>query len=157
MKVELLETFITGHPIIDEEHRQIVCSINEVSAAVEAAEHELCATLLDGFLKICTDHFASEENLLEALGYPALADHKVFHKELLIKAKAVKTLCMDMHSQDSIRRCFDEMATLLIEDVVRGDLQFVSFLIEKRIVEPRIQLDSTAHAAARPTAPDAAS
>lgn len=156
MKVELLETFITGHPVIDEEHRLIVDSINEVSAAVEAGEHERCATLLDGFLKICTDHFASEEALLEALGFPSLADHKVFHKELVIKAKAVKTLCMDLHSHDSIRRCFDEMATLLIEDVVRGDLQFVSFLIEKRVVEPRLNRDPISHIAARPTDSDSA-
>lgn len=137
MKVELLETFITGHPIIDEEHRKIVAAINDVSAAITADEYDLCSTLLDDFLKVCTDHFATEERLLGELEYPFLEDHAVFHKELVIKAKAVKTLCMDRNAPDSIRRCFDEMATLLVEDVVRGDLKFVSFLIEKGIVDHR--------------------
>ncbi|HEY9163848.1 MAG TPA: hemerythrin family protein [Magnetovibrio sp.] len=139
MKVELLETFITGHPVIDNEHAQIVSSINEVSAAISSGEYDRCSALLDDFLKICTDHFTSEEQLLRALDYPLLDDHAVFHKELVIKAKSVKALCMDRNAPDSIRRCFDEMATLLIEDVVRGDLQFVSFLIEKGVVEPRLQ------------------
>lgn len=137
MKVELLETFITGHPVIDEEHQQIVNSINEVSAAVAAGKYDLCSVLLDDFLQICVNHFANEERLLNDLGYPALHDHAVFHKELIIKAKAVKTLCMDMKSPDSIQRCFNEMATLLIEDVVKGDMQFVSFLIEKGIIDAR--------------------
>lgn len=137
MKVELLQTFITGHPVIDEEHQKIVNAINDVSAAIMAGEYDRCATMLDSFLTICTDHFDTEEKLLEDLGYPGLHDHAVFHKELIIKAKAVKALCMDMDAPDSIRRCFDEMATLLIEDVVKGDMQFVSFLIEKGVVEPR--------------------
>lgn len=137
MKLELLETFITGHPVIDAEHRKIVNSINEVSDAVQAGHYDRCATLLDDFLRICEDHFLAEESLLGELGYPGLKDHAAFHSELILKAKAVKVLCMDMSNPESIQRCFDEMATLLIEDVVKGDLQFVSFLIEKNAVEPR--------------------
>ncbi len=137
MKVELLQTFITGHPEIDAEHTKIVNAINDVSDAISTARYDRCATLLDDFLKICVDHFDHEERLLAELGYPQLDDHIVFHKELLIKAKAVKSLCMDMHSPESIQHCFDEMATLLIEDVVKGDMQFVSFLIENDIVDHR--------------------
>ena len=137
MKVELLQTFITGHPVIDDEHRKIVDAINAVSDSIAAGEYERCAILLDDFLQICIDHFAAEERLLEELEYPGLADHSVFHKELIIKAKAVKILCMDLEAPDNIHRCFDEMATLLIEDVVQGDMQFVSFLIEKNVVDPR--------------------
>lgn len=151
MKVELLEAFITGHPVIDAEHRKIVNSINAVSTAIAACEYDQCASLLDDFLKICIDHFAAEERLLGDLAYPALADHVVFHKELVIKAKAVKTLCMDLSSPDNIRRCFDEMATLLIEDVVSGDLQFVSFLIEKGVVDPRNPLEPVAYYTASPS------
>ena len=137
MKVELLETFITGHPTIDDEHRKIVSSINGVSAAVSAGKYQQCADLLDDFLHICEHHFAHEEELLGELGFPGLADHKLFHQELLLKAKAVKALCLDMKNPDSIERCFSEMATLLIEDVVKGDMQFVSFLIEKGVVDHR--------------------
>jgi len=137
MKLELLQTFITGHPEIDAEHADIVDSINGVSDAVSAGDYQQCADLLDAFLATCIAHFAHEEQVLADLGYPALQDHIVFHKELVIKAKAVKNLCMDMSSPRTIRQCFDEMATLLIEDVVKGDMQFVSFLIEQGVVEGR--------------------
>jgi len=140
MKIELLETFITGHPVIDAEHRKIVDSINEVSEAVQAGEYDRCSLLLDDFLQICIDHFNSEEKLLADLGYPGLTDHSAFHSELVLKAKSVKVLCMDQTRPDSIRRCFDEMATLLIEDVVKGDLQFVSFLVEKGVVDQRTHI-----------------
>jgi len=137
MKIELLETFLTGHPKIDAEHLKIVGAINNVSEAILAGEYDRCSMLLDEFLEICIDHFKSEEKLLAKLDYPGLADHSVFHSELILKAKSVKILCMDIDRDDSIRRCFDEMATLLIEDVVRGDLQFVSFLIEKGEIKQR--------------------
>lgn len=137
MKVELLDTFITGHPEVDDDHRRIVSVINDVSASIKAGAYERCAVLLDDFLNICLDHFAAEEKLLGELEYPGLHGHALFHKELILKAKAVKTLCLDVSNPESVQRCFDEMATLLIEDVVRGDLQFVSFLIEKGVVEPR--------------------
>lgn len=137
MHIELLDTFLTGHPLIDAEHLKIVGAINAVSDAVNAGEYDKCAHLLDDFMTICEDHFAAEERLLADLNYPGLHDHSVFHKELVLKAKSVKTLCMDMNAPDSIQRCFDEMATLLIEDVVKGDLQFVSFLIDQGAVEAR--------------------
>lgn len=136
MHIEMLDTFLTGHPVIDGEHKKIVNAINSVADAVGAGDYDRCATLLDEFLAICTDHFKSEEDLLAALDYPWLADHALFHGELVIKAKAVKALCMDQQRPDSIKRCFEEMATLLIEDVVKGDLQFVSFLKEKGAVAP---------------------
>ncbi len=69
---------------------------------------------------------------MTALEYPWAKEHALFHTELMLKAKAVKVLCMDQQRPDSIERCFNEMTTLLIEDVVKGDLQFVSFLDRKR-------------------------
>jgi len=135
MKIELLDTFITGHPVIDAEHRKIIDAINDVSEAIGSGAFERCPPLLDTFLSICESHFKTEESLLEELGYPDLIDHIVFHTELLLKAKAVKVLCMDINQPDHIQRCFEEMATLLVEDVVKGDLQFVSFLVEKGVVD----------------------
>lgn len=136
MHIEMLDTFLTGHPVIDGEHKNIVNAINSVADAVAAGEYDRCASLLDDFLNICIDHFKSEEDLLGALNYPWLKDHALFHGELVLKAKAVKVLCMDRQRPDSIDRCFHEMATLLIEDVVKGDLQFVSFLKDKGVVSP---------------------
>jgi len=137
MKMELLDTFLTGHPVIDQEHKKIVGSINEVSTAIQANEFEKCADLMANFLTICADHFATEEKLLAELDYPHLKSHVTFHRELTLKAKAVRILCMNMKNEAGLQRCFDEMAALLIEDVIKGDMAFVSFLIEKGVAKPR--------------------
>lgn len=134
MKVELLETFITGHPTIDGEHAEIVNMINAVSHSIEHGEHGKCEELLEAFLILCDEHFKSEEALLADAGYPDLKDHMVFHQELLLKAQGVKALCVNTETPETLKRCFDEMATLLIEDVVRGDMQFVSFLKNKGVI-----------------------
>ncbi|MEG3620221.1 hemerythrin family protein [Magnetovibrio sp. PR-2] len=134
MQVELLETFITGHPVIDGEHAEIVNMINAVSHSIENEEHEKCEELLEAFLVLCDEHFKSEEALLADAEYPELKDHMTFHHELMLKAQGVKALCVNTESPETLKRCFDEMATLLIEDVVRGDMQFVSFLKEKNII-----------------------
>ncbi|PHS76833.1 MAG: hypothetical protein COB59_10295 [Rhodospirillaceae bacterium] len=140
MKIELLESLLTGHSGIDGEHRQIVDAINKVSKVIEDGEFEKCPDLLDDFLKICAAHFKSEEKILAKLGYPDLQEHIVFHRELTLKAKAVRVLCMDCHDPQSIRRCFDEMSALLIEDVVKGDMAFVSFLIDKGVAKSRLHI-----------------
>lgn len=134
MKVELLETFLTGHPVIDGEHAEIVNMINAVSHSIENGEHDKCAELLEAFLVLCDEHFKSEEALLADAEFPGLKDHCIFHHELLLKAQAVKALCVNTETPETLKRCFEEMATLLIEDVVRGDMQFVSFLREKDII-----------------------
>jgi len=137
MKMELLNTLLTGHPVIDQEHKKIVNSINEVTASIQNHEFQKCADLMDRFLTVCADHFTTEEKLLAELDYPHLKSHITFHRELTLKAKAVRILCMDMNDQDGLQRCFDEMAALLIEDVIKGDMAFVSFLIEKGVTKPR--------------------
>ncbi|MCW8915721.1 MAG: hemerythrin family protein [Magnetovibrio sp.] len=142
MKIELLQTFITGHPMIDGEHAEIVDMINAISDSIAEEDAKQCAAKLDQFLVVCDNHFKSEEALLANAGYPDLKDHAAFHAELLLKAKAVKALCIKTDEPDRLKRCFDEMATLLIEDVVRGDMQFVSFLEEKgliRKIDPQVK------------------
>jgi len=137
MEIKLLETFLTGHDVIDAEHARIVSSINSVSKTIENGQFGECTRLLDDFLNICAAHFNTEETLLAKLRYPDLEEHAVFHKELILKAKAVRVLCMDANDPQSLAKCFDEMAALLVEDVIKGDMAFVSFLIEKGEAKPR--------------------
>jgi len=137
MTIECLEIFLTGHAVIDGEHRKIVDTINKISHVIQHGELSQCPALIDDFLNICESHFATEEVLLAKLRYPDLQAHIIFHRELSLKAKAVRILCMDIQNSDRLKRCFDEMVSLLVEDVIKGDMNFVSFLIEKGQVDPR--------------------
>ena len=129
MKVEMLEAFLTGHPDIDDDHRQLVEMINLVSDAIESNELNQCRKLLDSFVEVARNHFAREEVILREVGFPGVEEHCIYHNGLLERADAVKRLCQEMADQGQLKECFDQMAGFFIDDVVKGDHIFVSYLV----------------------------
>lgn len=122
MEIELLESFKTCHAGIDTDHEQMIDIINSVSDATIKRELGQCKKLLLSFMDFARDHFTREEKILFDSGFPGAESHALYHQELLGRADGVRQLCV-------------EMAGFLIEDVVKGDSQFVSHLIEKGLVK----------------------
>jgi hemerythrin len=135
MKLEMLESFFTGHPEIDADHRKIIDVINLVDDAITNNELGQCRRLLDSFLEVAKEHFDREEEILKKIGFPDVDNHQTYHEDMLDRAEAVKNLCREMKDQGHIKECFDEMVGFLIDDVVRGDSVFVSYMIDKGIVK----------------------
>ncbi|CAB1368154.1 bacteriohemerythrin [Denitratisoma oestradiolicum] len=86
---QFISEFLVGIPLIDQEHRQLVdiagdiydsLGSNEVTA--QAAARSAAARLL----AYTVTHFASEEALMEAAGYPELEAHRQLHQQLLHQA-----------------------------------------------------------------------
>ncbi len=122
MKIELLDSFRTGHAGIDADHEQLVEIINLVSDAISEGELMECKKLLSSFMQCARDHFEREEKILFETKFPGAVAHAAYHHNLLGRSDEVRQLC-------------EEMAGFLIEDVVKGDSQFVSHLIEKGLVK----------------------
>jgi hemerythrin len=137
VKVVFSDSFLTGHPEIDREHREIFEIINSVGEAIAAHEFSMCHRLAGSFLEVCRDHFVHEESILADLKFPRLAPHATFHAQLLEKAEAIRDLCERQSDPDHLGECFNELVHFFLEDVVKGDLDFVSFLIEKGVATPR--------------------
>lgn len=135
MKIELLESFLTGHPDIDEDHRNLVDVINLVCDAIDANDLGKCTKLLNSFVEIAKNHFAKEENILRKVNYPGIEEHCVYHNELLKKVQKVKKICQEMGDQGLLKECFEEMAGFLIDDVVKGDHEFISHLINAGVAK----------------------
>lgn len=134
MKLEMLESFLTGHPEIDADHRKLIEVINLIDDAITNNELGECRRLLDSFLEVARGHFEHEEDILRKIAFPDVENHKEYHINMLDRAVAVKNLCREMKEQGHIKECFDEMVDFLIDDVVRGDSVFVSYMIDKGIV-----------------------
>ena len=128
MKIELLESFLTGHHEIDEDHRNLVETINLVSEAIDSKEMDQCKSLLDSFVEVAKNHFAREEAILREIKYPGIEKHCEYHDGLLGRANIVKRLCQDMAERGKLKDCFEGMANFFIDDVVKGDVMFVSYL-----------------------------
>ena len=73
-----------GIPIIDEQHRGIVSTINSFHYFIQEGRGDeiLEPTLatLENYTKI---HFATEEDLMQRAGFPDLDKHKALHRTLM--------------------------------------------------------------------------
>ena len=128
MAIESIEEYLVGLPAIDDDHRALVSTINRVGAEIEEASYELCVSLFDSFEESAVAHFRREEELLERLGYPEIERHRGYHDDLLRKVRQLKSLGYQKVSKDALFRRFVEMADFVVDDILRGDLEFKEFL-----------------------------
>ena len=80
--------FEVGHPRIDFEHRIFLDLIAELSRQAEGGTlPSRLAKALCEIYKYADFHFVSEENLMEDIGYPDLAEHRQQHEMLLAELR----------------------------------------------------------------------
>lgn len=72
----------TGNERIDQEHRDIVGLLGELSNAHMAPERD-ALRVLDRLMEFTLDHFVAEEQLMAEIGYPTLATEEMVrgHRE----------------------------------------------------------------------------
>lgn len=92
---EWLDDYCTGHPRIDREHRELFRCINDFGAAQEAKDGaERVQHTLHYLHHYALTHFKWEEDHMEAVGYPGLADHRLEHENLL---RQVREMLMNLN------------------------------------------------------------
>ena len=82
----------TGFDAIDEQHRLFLTMLTELGAQIEAGHHR--QGVIDAFqgMRLYADgHFADEEILMEARGYPEREAHKRLHATFLAMAADLET------------------------------------------------------------------
>ena len=117
-----------GVDFIDEDHRELLDIMIEIKAAIEEENNNKGVQLLTSLLQHAREHFSREEAFLLEVKYPNLERHKQYHEKLILKVYATKRLCEGIETKHDLKECFDMMATFLIDDILRGDIEFKSFL-----------------------------
>lgn len=117
-----------GVAFIDDDHKKLLKIMLETKAAIEEGDTRKCTKLLTLMLKEAREHFSREEKYLLKVKYPGLEEHKIYHKELLIKADTTKRICEGIEKSHDLKECFDGMANFLIDDILRGDINFKSYV-----------------------------
>jgi hemerythrin len=102
-----------GQPGIDRQHRELFELGNEVLAAADARTLERALGAL--FLQLA-QHFADEEALLATLDYEPLAAHRLEHRRLLARARALELRAAEGRASPG------ELAEFLALDVVEHHL-----------------------------------
>lgn len=117
-----------GVEFIDDDHKNLLRIMREIKAAIEAGDKQQAVELLATLLEEARAHFDREEKFLQKIDYPSLESHKKYHQKLLVKAEETRNICAGLDAEYEARECFNSMANFIIDDILRGDIKFKSFL-----------------------------
>lgn len=96
MLVEWSERLELGDPVVDSEHRYLVELINNLhEQQARGALQENLARVFTHLAHYVRVHFANEEALMAAVGYPQLKEHREQHRQLLKESMALSERYME--------------------------------------------------------------
>lgn len=72
-----------GNAQIDDQHRILIDTINQLASAGSLNNHHAVAMIIDELLSYAAFHFDLEERLMAASDYPDLAEHRASHKHFV--------------------------------------------------------------------------
>jgi len=120
-------SYESGNDIIDEQHKQLFKTANELLDGMLAGLPKTTCTEI--ISKLCVDisnHFSDEEGMLKSTGYPKFEDHCLIHKTLATRAKQILN---DYTSETtSLGNIFSFLALDVIHDhMIIEDKKFFSY------------------------------
>lgn len=123
-----------GSDEIDDDHKKLIGFVNDLHDAVNASESEkvVGAILLD-LIEYTRDHFAREEKLMQAAGYPDSARHKTLHDGLTRKVLVFAQTYLRNPTPKVKRELIDFLAAWLVEHIIKEDRRIGAYMRGKRV------------------------
>jgi len=115
---------------IDDDHRRLVDYVNALEEAVNAVRFDAraVAACLQGLIAYAGRHFALEERLMQAVGFPHFAEHRrrhqEGHEELLRLQRAFEALPV----KDTALQVYRFAANWLVKHVIMTDKEIAAYL-----------------------------
>jgi hemerythrin-like metal-binding protein len=128
MGIDSVEKYAVGLPSIDDDHRQLAQIINRIADEIEEASYSLCVELFGDLEAAAAAHFAREEEILDRLGYPQIERHREYHAELIRQLRELQRLGESKVAKEELFWRFAAMTDFVVDDIIRGDLEFKAFL-----------------------------
>jgi hemerythrin len=117
----------------DEQHKKLINLINDLHTAMKEGEGQV---MLGGIFRSLADytrdHFAEEEKLMEANGYPELSRHKAAHDHLLKRVRQLQKEFVDGNGILSIN-VLNFLMDWLVTHIQGEDKKYGRFFNEKGI------------------------
>lgn len=117
---------------IDKEHQRWIELFNNFySGITDGKPEEQLEELILGLLDYTRYHFSSEEQFMQSIDYPDLAEHKVDHEFFIKKTE-------DLHIKLSQKKLVLSLETIkplktwLINHIMASDLQYARFTEDKK-------------------------
>jgi len=122
------ETNNTGIPIIDEQHRAIISTINTLHYFIankkELHEINSIIVVLDQYTKF---HFSTEEGIMKDIGFPDISEHIKFHRALADASKKVSIQVKEENDPEVLLRF---LRNWWLSHICGEDKKYADFLKE---------------------------
>jgi len=128
--IKWLDSLAIDHPDIDADHREILAYFNDIFWPDGRAFGEHIQVSCRGLRECLGNHFRREENLLRDIQYPGLDTHAEHHRILYQRMDELFGQCAAACIEAKPEGCFSELYDLVMDHVVRHDLEFKSFVQE---------------------------
>ena len=118
---------------IDEQHKKWINILNELHDAMKAGKgRDAVGNVLDELVEYTKVHFASEEKLMEANGYPLFSGHKKLHEDMVKEVEFLRS----EHSSGAAGLTIEVMQFLknwLNEHIIGTDKNYGPYLYGKGV------------------------
>lgn len=129
------DSYVCGHPTIDDQHQILVSLANRVLQAALPGPHQTVDTQrllldLDELLRHVQRHFADEEAILYAAGYPRARQHALAHTHLVEQATLLRSQIRE--GNPDLGRLLDFLARdVVVRHMAAADADFYPWLGEQ--------------------------
>jgi hemerythrin-like metal-binding protein len=120
-------------PDLQAEHETLVGILNQALDIIRSEQNpdiEPLLALLEKLRKAAVAHFAHEEEIMANLGYADLASHSIHHAHCIVRLSQIGDTLLAGKIKPG-RNLLDELFDMILDDVIRADSGFKSFLDNK--------------------------
>jgi len=114
----------------DADHKTLVGLINNLHRSIgDDEEYATLGSVLKSLEDYAVHHFAREEKVLAAVGYPALSGHAAAHHDLAVRVRELKERYDQDRTAVRAQDCLDFLHKWLIEHICSTDMDYRSWVV----------------------------
>lgn len=122
-----------GFESIDADHKMLVGLINQLDEAISTGRgEETVRTVLDALLDYTNYHFAREERMMAACGYPDFGAHAHSHQVLKTQVMHIRDRYLANPETVHVREVLNLMSSWLTSHILGRDKLYAPFMAARR-------------------------
>lgn len=123
------DEYSVGLRVVDNDHKDLVNTVNALHDAVTSGgDRSEIGRIIGTLAQYVDEHFAREEALMEANGYPDLAEHKCTHRHLARQVYAIRTIFASKPQQIDPAKLLRFLRDWLTNHILEEDRKYVPYL-----------------------------
>ena len=127
------KSYETGNALIDGQHRELIDLVEEMAALMLDGHGEKAHAECLRFRNMMERHAAAEEEILSGAKFPRLDQHRKDHEKACGQSGEIFANCGEVCKKAISSPCIQELSVNLFDHIIRGDLDFKSFLQMKNL------------------------